>query len=55
VGTWLLFGAALSTVGFGVAEGFATGFLLLFVGVPMLATLAPARGATRGRATRWTG
>ncbi|HWD71580.1 MAG TPA: DUF2339 domain-containing protein [Actinomycetota bacterium] len=43
VGTWLLFGAGLSTVGFGVAEAFATGFLLLFVAVPMLATLAPAR------------
>jgi asparagine N-glycosylation enzyme membrane subunit Stt3 len=43
VGTWLLFGAGLSTVSFGVAEAFATGFLLLFVVVPLLATLAPAR------------
>jgi uncharacterized membrane protein len=43
LGTWLLFGAGLSTLGFGVAEAFATGFLLLFIAVPMLATLAPAR------------
>jgi uncharacterized membrane protein len=43
VGTWLLFGVGLSTVGFGAAEAFATAFLLLFIVVPMLATLAPAR------------
>jgi uncharacterized membrane protein len=43
VGTWLLFGVGLSTVGFGAAEAFATAFLLLFIAVPMLATLAPAR------------
>jgi uncharacterized membrane protein len=42
-GTWLLFGTGLTTVGFGVAEAFATAFLLLFIVVPMLATLAPAR------------
>ena len=42
-GTWLLFGAGLSSVSFGVAEAFATAFLLLFIAVPILATLAPAR------------
>ena len=42
-GTWLLFGIGLSTVGFGVAEAFATAFLLLFIAVPIFATLAPAR------------
>jgi len=43
VGTWLLFGVGLSTMGFGAAEAFATTFLLLFIVVPLLATLAPAR------------
>ncbi|HYR63022.1 MAG TPA: DUF2339 domain-containing protein [Actinomycetota bacterium] len=42
-GTSILFGVGLSSVGFGVAMGFATAFLLLFVAVPVLANLAPAR------------
>src|SRR6266849_381548 len=42
-GTSILLGVGLSSVGFGVAMGFATAFLLLFVAVPVLANLAPAR------------
>lgn len=44
-GTWLLFGIGLRTVGFGAGEAFATAFLLLFIAVPILASLAPARRA----------